>query len=74
MKARKIIIEIRDGIPDMAAVIFVKNVIEDGMVGKDGQSYCHCTVVDAGRVAVFADVLKSGTHKFVVEKAHSEKF
>lgn len=65
---KRIIINIDDNITtEEYAVKLVHQVISDGKISSDGESYCFATMFyDEARTAVYADILPTGTHKFVV--------
>lgn len=65
---KRIIINIDDNVTtEEYAVKLVHQVISEGKISKEGESYCFAAVFDdKEQTAVYADVLPSGTHKFVV--------
>ena len=58
MNKERIIINIEDGIPQTEALSYVWNVIRNGRISKNGESYCYVTTFQNGTV-VIADKKKA---------------
>ena len=57
-----------DGVSDVDALLYVKQVVSKGRISNDGKQYCYCTLFN-NDAEVYADKTARGTDTFMVRKA-----
>ena len=62
----RIIIQNDSSKGDYKALRMLLNVIGDGRVSNDGKCYCYVSVFPKEKLAIYADVTRKGTDKFIV--------
>jgi len=54
-----------DGVSDVDALMYVKQVVSKGRISNDGKQYCYCTLFN-NDAEVYADRTATGTDTFYV--------
>ena len=57
-----------DGVSDIDALMYVRQVVKKGRISNNNTQYCYCTMFNDA-AEVYADRTKSGTDTFGVIKA-----